>query len=607
MSDRLLYTVTLTVRSPFLFRGLEGAVLGIDTPHLRDEQGRPIIPADQVRGVLREALGDLAAAGAGIAEEDIPKLFGGGSDDQHGEPGRSNDPHRAAIEFTDLTAHEPLPAAGETTRIEIDDDTGAVKRGMLQVIELVAPFGKAVAFTGTLVLFRPRADAERFARLFQQALALVSSIGAFKSPGFGEVVADASRIDFQGATPLAVPARAEGTVTEFRQLRVRFDRPILVDGDKIAPNAVQGSTIVPGAVIKGALAQRLQRAGQNPEQGVLGAALSRMSISHAFPESRDGRWPHLLPLPLSLVAAEDGDGTIHYGDALGTPPGKGAMIGGRPALFTTDWKPRWFGGAYTALNWPQVEEPPGLPRTHTAIDSGAGVAEDLKLFTTIARSVRTPAGEERRWLLDIDLGRVQGTEAQSAAEALVRALLADGLDSIGKTAAHARFEEVEDAAPAAPKPVRGIPNRYAVMLATPALMLDPVALTDEDGNWRKEPLDAYQGYWDRVLPGARLVDVYAEQRFKGGYLARRRRLYGPNVYFPFLLTLPGSVFLIETEDVGTLVDLCRYGLPLPALTKTVAEPGWRNCPYVPENGYGRIVADHLSADAGGTLTKVDHV
>lgn len=593
MTERLSFSVTLTVRSPFIFRGLEGTAFGIDTCHLRDEEGRPIIPANQIRGVLKEALGDLADAGAGVTAGEIVKLFGESSDDKHGEPGRSNDPRRGVIVFSDLTAVDRLQPSEETTRVKIEDETGAVATGMLQVIELVAPFGAEVRFTGEIVVFRPVDDAKRLAGLFGRGLALVASIGAFKSAGFGEVVQERSGIAFTGSKPLALPAAPKGGA-DFRRLRVRFDRPVLVDGDKIAANAVLGAAIIPGAVIKGALAERLARAGLTPSQGVLGEALAALSVSHAFPESEEAGKPHLVPLPLSLVGGKDGGGTLRFGDALLMDHDGGAMIAGRAAAFTTDWKGEWFGAAGKALGRPTGEEPPGLARTHTAIDSGTGTAEDQKLFTTIARSVMKSDGAPRTWLVDIDLARVPSGEGRELADRMLAAVVADGLDGIGKTSAHADFDIVENAAPPVPCPVWEMEDHFAVMLTTPALMLDLKALVGDDGHWTMDPRAAYAAYWRDVSGDFELVNFFAAQAYRGGHLARRHRLYGANAYFPFLMTEPGSIFLIKTADRGKLAEICRHGLPLPELTGTTAPPSWRNCPYMPENGYGRVIAEHLS-------------
>lgn len=586
--DRLVFSLTIAVRSPFLFRGLEGAVFGVDTAQLRDECGRPIIPADQVRGVFREALRDLAGVGAGIDVKGISALFGDPSASED-KDGAANEPDRGAIHFSDLAAKGTLPRTGETTRIEIDDDTGAVKRGQLQVLELVAPFGSVAALSGEIVLFRSGGDQTDYADLLDKALRLVSAIGAFKSPGFGEVVQDDSSVQLVSETPQRLPAVTRQQAERLR-LRVRFDRPLLVDAERIADNAFLGSWTVPGAVIKGALAARLQRAGLELREGAASKSLAALSISHAFPESDCPGQPWGLPLPLSLVAVTTEDG-LCCGDALGVPMDKGAMIRGEPALFPGDWKGSWFGGANALLKRPDGEEPPPLARTHTRIDPDSGTAKDEALFTFVARSVVRKDGWPRTWLLDIDTGRVAD---KALAAQMIDLLLTEGLDKIGKTGAHASFAVVSDSPPPAPRPIKGEPNRFAVVLTTPALMLDPATLCDDNGRWTKTPEEAYGAYWAKILPGANLKNFFAEQQFTGHYLARRRRLYGPDRYFPFLLTKAGSVFDIETDRRDALAELCRHGLPVPRINGV--EATWNNCPYVPENGYGRITADHLSQD-----------
>lgn len=585
MTHRLEFKVTLTLRSPFLFRGLAGARFGIDTPHLLDEKGHPIIPADQVRGVFREALNDLADAGAGITKAEIGRLFGTSSDDALGEPGKTNVPNRAWIDFTDLTARDCPAQSTETTRIEIDEDTGAAKTGMLQVIELVAPFGQKVRFEGSINVFGSADQGKGIGKLFNNAVGILSSIGAFKSPGFGEVVVEESRVALEASIPLALPIIEPTTQgPTFHRLRVTFDRPLLVDAEKIAENAVRGSSIVPGAVFKGALAQRLTHAGENTREGPLGRALSQLSLSHAFPESDAPGKPFGVPLPLSLAAAKDEQG-LHFYDMLSVPDEKGALICGQPARFMTDWKEDWFEKAARVLGREPGDDPAFLPRTHTKINGEKGIAEDTALFTTIARSVLTESHEQRGWLIDVDLAGVDA-DVQPLAQAMVKALVDGGLDGIGKTGARATFKLI-DGGPPEPVPVNHTTHQYAVMLVTSALILDAADLVTNEG-WSKTPREAYQAYWADVLPGAELVNFYAKQAYRGGYLARRRRLYGPNAYFPFLLTEPGSIFLIETRNTQRLDELCRRGLPVAWHSSAVADLSWENCPYVPENGYGRI-------------------
>jgi CRISPR/Cas system CSM-associated protein Csm3 (group 7 of RAMP superfamily) len=620
MTHRIAFRATLWVRSPFLFRGLESRQLGLDAPQLRDEQQRPIIPGDQLRGVLREAFVDLAAIGV-TSQTEIDDLFGRAS---HGEReiGTSNDPLRGRIVISDMTARgmvydlaadseEPLPdvaRATETTRIEIDDALGAAKHGMLQVVELAAPLGAAVRFCGEIVIFGPAADTERLESLLNRALRLIPAIGAFKSAGFGEVLADRVKIERSGTPyPLAPPRRAQPLPSSgFMSLRATFDRPLLVDAEWLSQNAFRGSPIVPGTVFKGALARRLELAGHDPTTGMLGRALAELSFSHAFPESDEPGRPGALPLPLSVVAVKDDAGVLHFGDALRVPDGRGATLAGRPALFAGDWKEGWADDEELrrALGRPKYEDPLSLARTHTEIKDG--VAKDEALFTGIARSVRRRDGRDRAWLLDVDLGGIAEGEIRDCAVRLVTILLEDGLDNIGKTGARATFELTQGVTPPRPAPIHDESNRYAIVLATPALMLDPARLCGSDGTWRQEPRKAYEAYWSALLPDSRLHGFFARQRLAGGYLARRRRLYGPERYFPFLVTEAGSVFEIETGDRPRLEKLWRYGLPPAAMHDDGKrlKLDWKNCPYLPENGYGRLFGHLTTSGQKALLTKV---
>jgi len=588
MTHRLTFDITLAIRSPFLFRGLEGRLVGVDVAHIRDEDRRPIIPADQIRGVMKEALLDLVTARAGgdeaKAKADIAELFGRASDTD--EEHAQNEPHRGRIIFDDLVAEELQPS-GETTRVEIDDETGAAKSGALQILELVAPFGQVVRFAGRVVVFDQLEKVEYWTKTLRQALALVQAIGAMKSPGFGEVVAKETTVGrtvTQAALAVsAAPARVPDAQERLR-LRVTFDRPFLVDAERVAGNVAKGNHIVPGAVFKGALARRLQLAGHGADGGPYASALSALSFSSAFPEESDGGMPVGLPMPLSVVAIKDKAGSIVTGDALLVPDRFGAMIDGQPAVFQSDWKDAWLQPVKRALGRPEFVEPPTVARTHTKIGE-ADTAEDKALFTTLARSNRS-----RTWLLDIDLGRVPDADRAKARD-LVATLLADGLDGIGRTGARATFARIDKPTFPGARPIHGTSDRYAIMLTTLALLLDPAEL-DGDGRWAMTPREAYAAYWERHLPGSRLISFFARQAWRGGYLARRRRLYAKG-YFPFLVTMPGGIFQIETTNHAGLNDLLRYGLPVPDFRG--AKPvTWETCPYLPENGYGRITVDHLS-------------
>ncbi|MTW19050.1 hypothetical protein GJ689_22900 [Rhodoplanes serenus] len=619
---RLALALSVTVASPFLFRGLGGKLVGLDAAALRDEEGHPIIPADQIRGCLRDAFEDLAAAGAGLGASDILDLFGRPSAAER-TAGTPNEPLRGRLIVSDLVARGvDRSTQHETTRIEIEDDTGAVDEGKMQVLELVAPFGRAVTFEGTAILYVPVGEEEAWTTRLRRALALVTAIGAAKSAGYGEVTATA--VERVAATPVVIPAAplAASIGPVRRRYRVTFDRAILVDAEKIADNAVLGSVVLPGAVFKGALAQVLIHAGEDPRTGAYRDSLAALSIGHAFPEAfrRDeasgalepSGTPGLLPLPLSLVSA---DGEV-FGDALRCPDGRDVLmrvdsrLGDRKceaARFAGDWKSPWFGKANAALGRLPTEEPPPIARTHTAIDHD-GVATDQALFTTLARSVRrarsaAEGGDwtDRSWIVDV-------AADGDAASLRLLALLEQGLDGIGKTGARATFRAIGETPAPVLREIDGHPGEYAVMLVTPAHLLDPTSLVEmRDGRpaWKDiSPQKAYADYWGQLLPGATLVGAIARQRYTGGYLARRRRARGQKAYHPFLITEAGSVFHlsgVRGDDLARLRDLCRTGLPPAAIDGRAVD--WETCPYVRENGYGRITADHLSGPIGATLLK----
>lgn len=631
---RLDYELTLAVRSPFLFRGLEAKFVGVDVAHLRDEEGYPIIPADQLRGVFRQALGWLQTAGA-LPPSTVVELFGRpsggmGHDEKEREALESNEPSRGRIRFSDLRAATllrdpdarqpseemvgPRSASGETTRIKIDDALGSVEAGAMQVLELVAPLGSAVVFRGDISLFDEVGSAGDWRLSLTRALALVSSIGAMKSPGWGEVLQEHSGIRQKGAVRIALAPTPVESLPERLRLRVRFDRPILVDAEKISDNAVEGRTIIPGAVFKGALAHRLKLGGEALEEAPISTALTALGFSHAFPEVDAAGTLGDKPLPYSLVHADPKKDRIGIlADASRIPFGRGGIICGKAARFPTDWKTPAFTLARRYLGLPESDIP-RLVRAHTAIDGDTGTALEHKLFTTLARSVRheVPVDEyasdtptdapvatrwvDRTWTLDVDLGGVSEIDRPTARR-LIATLLEDGLDGIGRTGATATFERLTDTPLPRPAPIRGTSDLYAVVLDTPALLLDGVAECG-GGSWRRSASEAYRDYWRAALgdPDLELRNVFAAQTWKGGYIARRHRLYG--AYHPFLLTSEGSVFVLRTTASTELAHIARYGLPPPTI-ETGGAVDWRTCPYVRENGYGHIrfhLADANSAE-----------
>ena len=595
MSLRVAYRLEIAVRSPFLFQGLTNTLYGVDAAQLRDETGWPIIPADQVKGVLRAAMAVLAdRAPSVIVLEDIARLFGkkSGAEDQTGEiSGEQDRPERAAALFGDLAAELGAADSAHWTRIKIDDDLGAVESSALQVVELVAPFGKVAAFSGPLVIrYDDSLDRKRIEDALRKALALVPAIGAFKSSGFGEVVGEeCSLVEDRDDDPRPLALPASGQEIGRFQVEITFDRPVIVDARRITDNLFAGSTVVPGAALKGAFAERLMRAGENVEGDTLiGRALAALRISHAFPV--DGRGKRFeLPVPNSVLHSRLEDST-KFGDALLSGFGKACLIDGLPGDHPIDWKSKVFdifAGKETDDDWD--DEIAEYPRTHVAIDADTLIAKDQALFSTISRGVLMADGKtKRKWRFTLDTGQIDDRDLAARLAAAFR----EGLDGVGRSSATASIDRFESVDCSEPEAVSGHGNRYAVTLITPAIMADP--------RDQKTPIfDAYRAYWKRAA-GAELVNFFAHREMMGGYLAVRRRLFG-SAYYPFVVTKPGSVFLLETDDPEKLKNCLRYGLPVASLSGTRTALNWRSCPFVPESGFGEIVcnlADHAALHRG---------
>ena len=163
------------------------------------------------------------------------------------------------------------------------------------------------------------------------------------------------------------------------------------------------------------------------------------------------------------------------------------MMGNKPTLFLSDWKGEWLSRASRALAYPMATEPPLLARTHTAITHN-GIAKDQDLFTTLARSVSRRDGSgkwgKRGWIL-IDISTAAAVDDDKARCLL--GFLERGLDEIGKTGALATFKHLGRVPMRDPEEIAGRPGEYAIMLVTPAHILDTEKLAIDQGVavWRK--------------------------------------------------------------------------------------------------------------------------
>lgn len=579
MPHRLVYEIDLAVRSPFMFEGLVNDRIGVDSAYIRGQDGEPVIPAAQIKGVLRDALEHLATATSIITGDEIEMLFGVASTATADEQDR---PSRGLAYFSDLSADAAEPSS--ITRIAIDDETGTVKTGHLQVVELAAPLGAVTNFRGSLiVLYRNGVDQGRIEKALEVALKLVPAIGAYKSAGFGEVVTSSTRLTQKSKSGLTV-AKASGPLR--RNLDVRFDRPILVDTVRQTDNAFSSSTVVPGGVFKGALAERLTISGEDPEnpRTPLHDALSKLLVSHAHPlVVVDGvALTADLPIPQSLFYVRTDEGYL-VADAITAPAaGRGLLFKGisKTPEQVASAKPEVIADFREMLGLPAFSDK-RLARTHVGINEDRDgmrldlarrtfTAEDEKLYSTSMVVTRSET-----WRLVVDASEVNDGEI---ALQLLNAFSGE-LDGIGRTAATASFYEARGEDEILPDS-----SVIDILLSTPAVLFDPI----ENGQTTARSLEElYASYFERVL-GIKLVNFFARPVFAGQYPAIRRRPYG-KAYYPFVQTKPGAVFRLSIPDDrarNSLAKALQFGLPVPDLGGQAVT--WKTCPFVPENGYGQI-------------------
>lgn len=615
MSFRHILQFTVCLKSPFIMAGIEHAAAGVDTPALRDELKRPIIPADHLKGLLRQAASELPPPA--LTSLSLHSLFGSASPENHAGADPFA-PARGRILFGDLAAEEYVnPGAGQRsqieeynkkplsertiTRIKIDDETGTAEDGMLQEVELAAPLAAKTYFTGKAIFHGTRDEADELCPLLNAALKLVPFFGGQRSAGYGEHVEDDSAVALAGGGPVIAPKKLPPPPRARMQIDASFDRPFLVDAERLGGNIFVGRTIIPGGVIKGALADMLVAGGIDPRTGDMKTVLSEIRISHAFPLDKDDcALDRALPLSATLI--RKGEATI-FRCGLSAARDMIGLIDNQCADFQADWKGVDFAKFSGHVGRPNGSYAiPRFARGHTRIDPLMGAANDEDLFVEVARGALLDGGDTRKFRFQVDFGdHVNTPEA-----AMIWAILSSQLDGVGKNRAVFTMSGSKQL----PEPRENINSptcRWRVLLETPAALFDPDSGEAPDDNGVplgiKEQLKLYI---KEVIPEAILDRAFLRYRRAGGYPGLRFRNGGG--YRPIILFDAGSCFSISCEQrdkdkVGVLLaTLERTGLPSMRWEQQVLVPAqdWLSNPYVPENGYGEISVEDPLFDMIGT-------
>lgn len=593
--------VSLCVRGPVLSQAVGSRDLGIDTAALRDPTGMPALPGHLIRGNLYHSWDYFAKLLRAVGNDPSvwePELWlGRKSDDGTVKPERAKLRFDAHWRATNTTASD-----GVRHRIALDPERGAVAAMALQVIETPFAAGTRPIFTGAIGAELEDNDAAAaLAERIRKGLEYAGSVGALKGTGFGRI--EGVGVEIEALAPVVTPTvvlREESRVG----IMLRLDRPFCVGRTQLRGNLFESQELIPGGVIRGAMARRLFD-GDRSERcadrrfSTLCQHFSRLAVSHALPVTDDGKLKRPVAPPFSLVTAPayigSKDDKLFDVARMFEPAG---LIHGRAPAFQVDWK----DDSPARVRCGVTADLRRLVQVRTAIEPGRGVARKSALFAT-----ETVVPDGHVWLANVDLGAIP-QDSRSSVAAELALLLSEPLVQIGKTKAEADVAIYTEPFELALKEgVGGVLLRdgcACICLQSDALLLpEPWTATNASALER-----CYGKAWLQLSGGCLALQekgYFARQDLVGGRYLHGRFNSDQRPYNPELITRAGSVFVLRPTEKGAadlaaaeaiLADWRRRGLDqVDAANDDDAtrhrRRDWRHNPYIRENGYGAVAVN----------------
>lgn len=636
MNQQYELTVSLTVKGPLISSGGGDATRGLNRVFSLNAAEQPVLRGSHVKGKLKEAMRELSAV---LPDKiyDLHILFG---KEQEKEDSNPRHPKRASLQISDFTlAEEPAPPRIScNTRVSMDRKTGTSREQHLQMFENLFDSGSSIKWIGTISFFSSDDKAAReLGNQLEIGLKWITALGGTKGTGYGRLEQVSTELTSYSSSPV-VSLAIEGSGIP---LCFEFIDDLLIGGQKKPKsNFVESEKIIPGSAVKGSLARFLNMVcGTNPatepvlqnnnavarEFPFLAKYFSHLRFLHAFPALPD-HTARPVVLPYSTVQIEASADESRFGDV--------ALLDGpvldkknRAPRFLIDWKEN--NATVNLREWFGWGTPEIINKTRTAIEEKTRTAKEEMLYTFQYLTPyqvpgRDDPDEEKqrvRWFSRIMLPQMELAQRQRLLQELNRAIRL-GWRHMGKR--DARFRLVDNGNEASVLPFASRKSTLSkgglavVMLQTDTLMFDAKALAE-----KKSGVDlhtVYKEYWNKITEGScELQRFFARQHMSGGYLAKKIYPLYSDCYYPYVLTEAGSVFVLKilNKAVGErkLSDFVENGLPLPPQIIALLPDGaphweyWKNCPYVPENGYGEIIINldwHwencLSSPAAGDAT-----
>lgn len=612
-------SVRLTILGPFLTASSNASIYGVNKVFYRNSDNQPTIPASHIKGKLRMSLEELSAM-ADVGAYDAKLLFG----EENSEGVYI--PAYAMLRFSDfnLVPSNNKQAAGPQTRkrTAIDSVSGTAAKNQLREIEDLFKSGSSTVWEGNITFFaEEKSKAEELAQLIKSCFCWIPNFGSEKGVGFGRL----HKVEVE----LAAEEQKESDINleDFKDqkavhLRIQPHDLLMIGGVKHPrSNIVQSEKIIPGSVIKGALASGLNQFHELPSYTPLSKAgaeklpgfellaewFDRIRVTHAFPVNIGE--PRPVKKPISMVEVDGKE----YDLALAAVPEEILIDGKAPAYFIDQKKhSEYFGGA---LPWTVYE-------THVEIEDVSRRSKEGNLFTYAmlrAKSGGVDSPKDIEWVADVDFSLVELSVRDEVVQQFLLAV-STHLDRLGKLNKEVKVQIKPGYSARAHKTKQNPPNDEAVItLQSNALMLNPewvvkiqsppkkgVVTSDSKTESTDDLFSLYKKFWREVSasnsdPCLELVDFYAHQTFQGGYLFNRFARSSGNGeakdYYPYYLTASGSVFRLKILDEQRARKIFEKwsasGLDLPSWVQEQYDPGperqlWQVCPFVPENGYGEI-------------------
>ncbi len=616
--------VSLYLKAPLLSSGGEDAARGLSRRFFRNAQDQLVLPGSHVKGKLKEALRELLPLLKQWSESDLDSWFGKDTEDH------PTHVQHVRLHFSDfILGQSQDPRADQhRTHIAINTKTGTSRENFLLTLEALFPSGTLTEWRGTISFFAAdQVAAEAMRAKLETGLRWITAMGGIKGSGYGRLEKVTSKLETPKPAPSGLSIDSD---QRFYHLIFEFDSDLFVGGVVNKTNYRESQRVIPGAVIKGALAKFINELCGAPVQAPIDQsnvavaqqfehlvkAFANLRISHAFP-APPGQNSRPVTIPLSVVKDSQGN----YCD-VALCHEAGIDQSGKAPEFQIDWKDP--NAKDADFGWAQCTF---VNKTRTRIEPQTRTAKAEALYTfqylsPFARHSTTPDeapaqradGKEAelkdrstapdktspariRWIANVTLPAENPQEI--AAE--LRQALDAGWCFLGKRRARFRVAPRPNHAPAyIPQQEQGLlVNGLAVIsLQTEALLFDAYENARNEEVFDVHAL--YKKYWHEATSGAcEMTEVFfARQQFSGGYVARQFQTLTEGKYYPFVLTSAGSVFVLRALDKhahGELKKLHESGLPLPkAIKAKLAGKGvpedriWQHCPFVPENGFGEI-------------------